>query len=221
MAQIASAPLSIVAAAAALNICGNDTAIAEPVPGDFVRNGPVGAVYDVRDSGAVGDGKAIDTSAVQAAIDTCASKGGGTVVVPSGTYLVGSLELKSNVTLHIAAGGTLLGTTDGSQYHPVDAIPLSGDTTLKDGNWALLYAVGAKNITIEGSGTIDGQGVQFQPNVSGALSGTKRPYHILAYQAKNLLFAISICSIVRITAFASYDATECISTVSTFIVASM
>jgi polygalacturonase len=75
------------------------------------------------DLGAKGDGKTLDTAALQSAIDACTAAGGGTVLVPAGTFLIGTVELKSNVTLHIAASGKLLGTTDGTQYHAVDAIP--------------------------------------------------------------------------------------------------
>ena len=148
-------------------------------------------VYNIRDFGAKGDGQTVDTAALQAAIDACARDQGGTVLVPAGTFQIGTTELKSNVTLHIAAGATLLGSADGKQYHAVDAIPLHGDTTLVDGNWALLYAVHAKNITIEGPGTINGQGYQFHSPVRGeappsGIGGSKRPYHILAYQCEGL-----------------------------------
>ncbi len=148
-------------------------------------------IYSIRDYGAKGDGNTLDTAALQAAIDACTSDGGGTVLVPAGTFLIGATELKSNVTLHIAASAKLLGSADGKHYHAVDAIPLSGDTTLVDGNWALLYAVKQTNVTIEGPGTIDGQGFQFHSPVRGTpppsgLGGNKRPYHILTYQCENL-----------------------------------
>ncbi len=148
-------------------------------------------VYNVRDFGAKGDGKAMDTAALQSAIDACTRDGGGTVLVPAGIFQIGTTELKSNVTLHIAAAATLLGSADGKQYHAVDAIPLHGDTTLVDGNWALLFAVHAKNVTIEGPGTIDGQGYQFHSPVRGqappsGIGGSKRPYHVLAYQCEGL-----------------------------------
>ena len=97
--------------------------------------------YNIRDFGAKGDGKTLDTAALQAAIDACTRDGGGTVLVPSGTFVIGTTELKSNVTLHLAASAILLGSGDGKDYHAIDAIPLSGDSTLGDGNWALLYAV--------------------------------------------------------------------------------
>ena len=156
-----------------------------------VNNDDLGArVYNIRTFGAKGDKTTVDTAAVQAAIDACAGDGGGTVLVPAGTFTIGTVELKSNVTLHIAASGTLLGSADGKQYHAVDAIPLRGDTTLNDGNWALLFAVKAKNIAIEGLGTIDGQGAQFHSAVRGTpppsgIGGNKRPYHVLVYQCEN------------------------------------
>jgi len=147
-------------------------------------------VYNIRDFGAKGDRATLDTTALQAAIDACTRDGGGTVLVPAGTFTIGTVELKSNVTLHIAAGGTLLGSADGKQYHAVDAIPLHGDTTLNDGNWAMFFAVHAKNIAIEGPGTIDGQGAQFHSQQRGApapsgLHGNQRPYFVLVYQCED------------------------------------
>ena len=60
--------------------------------------------------GAKGDGITLDTAAVQAAIDTCNKDQGGTVLVPAGVFVIGTIEMKSNITLHIAAQGKLLGT---------------------------------------------------------------------------------------------------------------
>jgi hypothetical protein len=160
-------------------------------PKPSASNDDLGArVYNIRNYGAKGDKTTVDTAALQAAIDACTADGGGTVLVPAGTFTIGTVELKSNVTLHISAGGTLLGSGDGKQYHAVDAIPLHGDTTLNDGNWALLFAVNAKNVTIEGPGTIDGQGAQFHSAVRGTappsgIGGSKRPYHVLVYQSEN------------------------------------
>ena len=148
-------------------------------------------IYNIRKYGAKGDGAALDTAALQAAVDACNRDGGGTVLVPAGTFQIGTVELKSNVTLHIAAAGKLLGTADGKQYHSVDAIPLTGDSTLNDGNWALLFAVNATNVTIEGAGTIDGQGAKFHSAVRGTpppsgLGGNRRPYHLLFHRCDRL-----------------------------------
>lgn len=148
-------------------------------------------VYNVRDFGAKGDGQSLDTAAVQAAIDACNKDQGGTVLVPAGTFVIGTVELKSNVTLYISAGGKLLGSGDGKQYHAADAVPLSGDATLGDGNVGLIFAVKAENISVEGPGTIDGNGKQFLRGPNGepppaGISGAKRPYHLLFYQCTNV-----------------------------------
>jgi hypothetical protein len=148
-------------------------------------------VYNIRDFGAVGDGVTLDTKALQAAIDACNRDKGGTVLVPAGTFVIGTTELKSNVTLHIAAQGILLGSVHGPDYFAADAIPLHGDSTLEDGNTGLLFAVNAENITVEGPGMIDGRGSQFHgpkrgdPSPAG-ISGSHRPYHLMFYQCKHL-----------------------------------
>jgi hypothetical protein len=148
-------------------------------------------VYNIRDFGAKGDGTTLDTAALQAAIDACHAAQGGTVLVPAGVFVIGTTELKSNITLHLAAQAKLLGSADGTQYRTADAIPLHGDSTLEDGNTGLLYAINAENITIEGHGTIDGQGAQFHPAVRGQTppsgrGGNLRPYHLMFYKCTNL-----------------------------------
>jgi polygalacturonase len=188
---LSRAPLTALAATAGLAAFSGPS-FAAPAKSAPKSEPDLGAhVYNIRDFGAKGDGTTLDTAALQSAIDACNRDGGGTVLVPTGTFVIGTTELKSNVTLHIAASGKLLGTTNGKQYHAVDAIPLHGDTTLNDGNWALLFAVNAKNVTLEGPGTIDGNGPAFHSPVRGTpppsgIGGNKRPYHILAYRCTNL-----------------------------------
>ena len=168
------------------------TAAQADEPEKITSSGSPGArVYDIRDFGAKGDGKTLDTAALQAAIDACHRDQGGTVLVPAGVFAIGTTELKSNVTLHIAAQGKLLGTADGKQYFAAEAIPLSGDSTLADGNVGLLFAVNGENITVEGPGMIDGQGAQFRSAVRGGptpagISGPHRPYHLLFYRCNNI-----------------------------------
>jgi polygalacturonase len=181
---LGKAPLALIAAGAT-----GENALAASTSEDAATLGA--RVYNIRTYGAKGDGVTLDTAALQAAIDACNRDGGGTVLVPAGTFHIGTVELKSNVTLHLAAAGKLLGSGDGKQYHAVDAIPLRGDTTLEDGNWALLFAVNAYKVTIEGPGTIDGQGAQFHSAVRGTpppsgLGGNRRPYHILCYRCEDL-----------------------------------
>jgi polygalacturonase len=151
----------------------------------------VAAIYNVRDFGAKGDGVTLDTAAVQAAIDACHRDRGGTIIVPASTFVIGTVELKSNVTLHLAANAKLLGSADGRQYHGAEAIPLTGEHTMGDGNVGLIFAANAENIAVEGEGTIDGQGAQFRSAVRGTpppagISGNKRPHHLLFYQCTNL-----------------------------------
>lgn len=184
-------PVSFLAATAGVALTSSQAAVAEQSKGAPDQNTLGVRVYNIRDYGAKGDGTTLDTRALQAAIDACTTDGGGTVLVPAGTFLIGTVELKSNITLHLAAAATLLGSGKGQDYHAVDAIPLHGDTTLEDGNWALLFAVKAKRVTIEGPGTIDGQGHQFHSAVRGTpppsgIGGNRRPYHILCYQCEDL-----------------------------------
>src|SRR6267142_4288751 len=184
------AAASTVAASAGAGFLAANAKAAEL--GKVIASGSPGArVYDIRDYGAKGDGVTLDTPALQAAIDACNRDQGGTVLVPAGVFVIGTTELKSNVTLHIAAQGVLLGSGHGKDYFAAEAIPLHGDSTLEDGNTGLLFAVNAENITIEGPGMIDGRGSQFHgpkrgdPSPAG-ISGSHRPYHLMFYRCKHL-----------------------------------
>ena len=112
--------------------------------------------YSVLRFGAVSDGKTKNTAAIQKAIDTASAAGGGTVYFPAGRYLSGTLVLKSNVTLHLDNGAVLLGSTDLKDYPP--RIPAFRSFTDTYVNRSFLSAEKVRNIAIEGSGTIDGQG---------------------------------------------------------------
>jgi len=160
-------------------------------PARAFRTGTGSRVYPITDFGAKGDGKTLATEALQAAIDACHKDQGGTVLVPAGVFVIGTVQMKSNVTLQIAASGTLLGSSNGTHYRPAAEIPLHGDATLEDGNVGLIFAVDAENITVTGPGTINGQGGQFRspsrgvPPPSGR-GGADRPYQLLFHRCKNL-----------------------------------
>ncbi len=109
------------------------------------------AVCDVRSYGAKGDGHTKDTAAIQKAIDACASKGGGTVKLAGGTFLSAPVVLKSNITLDIAQGSTLLGSADQADYPQITELRAPGMQSL-------LTSHDASNVVITGGGTIDGQG---------------------------------------------------------------
>jgi len=119
-------------------------------------------VCDVKKSGALGDGKAKDTVAIQKAIDDCAaSKNGGTVEVPAGTYLIAPILLKTNITLHLAKDATLLGSPDHDDYPVITEFR-------EPGHQALVSAVNATNVAITGDGTIDGNGASWWHMMRGA-----------------------------------------------------
>src|SRR3954463_15983976 len=75
-----------------------------------------GQVFNVRDHGAVGDGKTLDTAAIQKALDACGNAGGGTVLLPPGTYLSRPLSLRTKTKLLIESGATLRATDDPADY---------------------------------------------------------------------------------------------------------
>ena len=108
------------------------------------------AKCDPRAYGAKGDGRT-KSNAIQAAIDACARQGGGTVELSEGTYLTAPIELKSNITLRLAKGATLLGSSDHQDYSPRTLFHLPDLEPL-------IIAVNASNVAIEGEGTIDGAG---------------------------------------------------------------
>ncbi|HET6994695.1 MAG TPA: glycosyl hydrolase family 28 protein [Chitinophagaceae bacterium] len=145
-------------------------------------------IYNVRDHGAKGDGKILDTVAIQSAIDKCSSEKGGTVLIPAGEFLAGTLELKSNVTLHIAASGKLLGSPKREDYTAGKGVPPG------NGNIVFLYAVNAENVSIEGKGTVDGNGLAFYngkgdntgPGQNGVGGNFDRPHLAIFYQCSNL-----------------------------------
>ena len=110
-------------------------------------------MFDVRAFGTKGDGQALDTASIQKAIDACQAGGGGMVYFPTGTYRAGTLKLKSNMRLHLAAGARLLGSRDLGDY----VTRPKGEFCHGTGSaWVLLHGVGVQNVTLEGEGTIDG-----------------------------------------------------------------
>jgi polygalacturonase len=109
------------------------------------------AVCNVHTYGAKGDGVTKDTQAIQAAIDACEHKGGGTVVLSAGIYLSAPIVLKSNTNLHLDKGATLLGSSDHADYPAI--------TEFRDpGLQSLVSATDAHNVSITGEGVIDGAG---------------------------------------------------------------
>jgi len=147
----------------------------------FAACARAGGPLNVRDFGAIGDGKSLDTAAIQKAIDAAFGAGGGTVWLPSGTFLSGTLVLKSNVTLHLEAGAVLRGSRDIRQYpdHTPQVDYLYRSRFTKH----LIYADRADNIAITGRGLIDGQGEHFKA-APGDDKG--RPYILRFSECRNV-----------------------------------
>jgi polygalacturonase len=122
--------------------------------------------YLITNYGAVGDGKTINTTAIQNAIDVATTNGGGKIIVPEGIFLTGTIELKSNIELHIEAKAVILGSVNPFHYRSLD---MKGrpESPKKDDNsqLAMLVAFKADNISISGKGTVDGQGTELAINV--------------------------------------------------------
>ena len=110
---------------------------------------------DVTKYGAKGDSTTLNSVAIQKAIDECSQTGGGRVVFPAGKYLSGTIVMKDNVTISLNKGAVILGSTNVEDYQNKDPFK---DGLGVDVGWALVVAVDAKNIGIEGEGAIDGQG---------------------------------------------------------------
>ena len=114
-------------------------------------------VVDPLRFGAKGDGRTLNTEALQRAIDHVAALGGGTVWVSSGDFLSGGLVLRSHVTLHLEAGAILRGSISEEDYAYHPGPPEKGDANGRH----LLFALDAEDIAITGLGTIDGNGAAF------------------------------------------------------------
>ena len=118
--------------------------------------------YSILDFGAVAKDGVLNTSAIQAAIDAAEAAGGGKVTVPAGTFLTGTIYLKDEVQLHLEAGATLLGSPELSHYNALDAYPENWKSEKEEWTGAhLIIAHHKKNVSVTGSGTVNGNGTSF------------------------------------------------------------
>jgi len=136
------------------------------------------AAHDIADFGAKPDGQTLCTDAIQTAIDKCAAGGGGTITVPAGRWLTGTVYLRDNITLSIEPGATLLGSRNRDDY----ARPFkSGPDAEPVSKWAVIAGHGVKNVAIRGRGAIDGQGDAFRDKTK------VRPKCIILEQCSDVL----------------------------------
>jgi hypothetical protein len=117
-------------------------------------------LYNIRDFGAKSDGRTLCTQAIQAAIDKCSAEGGGTVYLSPGSFLSGTIHLKSGVTLRLDSGCTLRGSRNLEDYPTATGPARSYTDNYTDKS--LIYGEKLEHVSITGRGVIDGQGAAFQ-----------------------------------------------------------
>lgn len=114
-------------------------------------------VYNILDFGANGDGETMNTKAINDAIRACNENGGGTVLVPAGEFYTGTIELLSNVNLHLSSGSKLIASNDTIDYKPMENVPFNEGYN----RYGLVYAYRIKNFSITGLGELNGNGTHF------------------------------------------------------------
>ncbi|MEP6948493.1 MAG: glycosyl hydrolase family 28 protein [Ginsengibacter sp.] len=112
--------------------------------------------FNIKKYGAAGDGKTICTKAIQAAVDACNKNNGGDVIIPTGVFIIGTVNLKSNVHLYLQSGAILRGSSNLSDYQPFFA-----GEHYSHVHKGMLFTEDAENIMISGEGQIDGNGDVF------------------------------------------------------------
>lgn len=139
--------------------------------------------HDVTAFGAFGDDAVANAAIIQRALDACAASGGGTVVVPGGTRaVIGSIQLRSHVALHLERGSTLVASPrheDFSLTNPYPVTTRPGDVAPPMG--VMIYADGAEDVAITGAGTIDGNGDAYVAERGVEIHRAKqfRPYTVV------------------------------------------
>lgn len=109
--------------------------------------------YNITQYGAIANSGAVCTKALQAAIDDCNANGGGDVVVPTGVFIIGTTNLKSNVNLYLQKGAVLRGSPNLDDY-----TPYTPDTPYQHIHLGMFYTKDAENVSITGDGQLDGNG---------------------------------------------------------------
>jgi polygalacturonase len=131
-------------------------------------------VYSVCAYGALGDGKILDSPAINKTIDACADAGGGTVYFPAGTYLSGSIRLKSNIHLFLDAGAIILGAPQNMNAYD-ETEPWEGIAYQDGGHTyfhnSLIWGENLTNVSITGFGMIKGGGLVRSDGILDRMSG--------------------------------------------------
>ena len=161
--------------------------------------------FNVKSYGAAGDGIRPDTDAINKTIQAARAAGGGTVLVPAGTYVSGTIQLQDNVSLWIDGGATILGTKNLADYHWPDGG--------REWDGAIILANGVHNVALMGRGTINGQNLT-NPRGEERIRG---PHAVLFNKSNDIVvrdvtikdagnysLILRSCERVNIEAFASW-----------------
>ncbi len=137
-------------------------------------NGRAQNFFNVKDFGAKGDGQALDSKAINKAIEAAAEKGGGTVYIPAGDYLSGSIRLKSNLRLLIDQGAVII-AADVRQENDYDEAEPGSNNSYQDpghSHWhnSLLWGEELHDVSITGAGRIWGKGLYRKEGAGGQSS---------------------------------------------------
>ena len=159
-------------------------------------------VFNVRDFGALGDGTNLDSPAIDKAINAAVEVGGGTVLVPAGTYLSGSIHLQSNIHLLIDAGATILGAPQKMNAYD-ETEPFSGKAYQDGGHTyfhnSLIWGVNLTNVSITGHGLIYGGGLVRSVDGKGWKNdGAEPSLGITPVRTGNKAIALKLCKNVAI-----------------------
>ncbi len=128
--------------------------------------------------GAIGDGHTLNSKAINDAITASAAKGGGTVVIPRGSFVSGPIILKSNINLHLEAGALLIFTRDFDQY-PLVVSSFEGVDAARC--QSPLVAENLENIGITGEGILNGNGYYWRPVKRDKLTESQWKAHLATY----------------------------------------
>ncbi len=165
-----------------------------------------GTIFDIREYGAVNDGKTYNTKAFAAAIKDCVEAGGGRVLVPSGKWFTGPIHLAGNIDLHLAEGAEIIFSDRCEDYLPVVLVRGGG---VEFYNYSpLIYARDCENIAITGTGKLNGnakawwtmkgketgkffemaaKGIPVEQRVFGTREDAIRPSFLCLFNCKNIL----------------------------------
>ncbi len=164
------------------------------------------SIYDIRNYGAVGDGKTLNTVALQKAIEDCNANGGGTVYVPEGEYVISTVFLKDNVKIQLADKSIILGSLNFYDYAPEEKLdyPLYQDSSHSFFHCSMFVGENCENIAIVGNGKIDMRSVWDEDGVRGEAIKNRGPKCIALKNCKNV--EIGGLEIVNVTDLAVYFA---------------